>query len=141
MIDELKLRTYVVWIPMLDPDEGGNVPSASKSANVSPQYFDGKKRVGDGLAKAYGLEQPVWDAFHFYAPGATWTETGLPLPTVAIAQDNGVVVGSPGSLPAAADQSKLLPELRGKAVVVGAQADFPALLGAVARPFASRHRR
>lgn len=126
---------------MLDPDEGANVPKASKSVAVTPQFFDGQKRVGSGLATAYGLDEPVWDAFHFYAPGATWTATGLPLPTVAIAQVNGVVVGTPGSLPPAADQSKLLPALQGKAVVVGAQRDFATLLAGVARPFVRDHRR
>jgi hypothetical protein len=125
---------------MLDVDEGSEVPSASTNVRVSPQYFDGEKRVADGLAHAIGVDQPVWDAFYFYPPGATWTEHGLPLPEVAIAQDNGVVVGSLDSLPALPDQSRLPLELRGKAVVIGEQKDFETILKQVAEPFAARHR-
>lgn len=126
---------------MLDRDEGASVPAASKHVGVSPQYFDGEKRVGDGLAKAFGLEAPVWDAFYFYAPGATWGATGLPAPAVAIAQDNGVVVGTPHALPPGPDQSKLPPYLKGKMIVVGEQKDFAALLEATARPFVAPYRR
>jgi hypothetical protein len=125
---------------MLDADEGSEVPSASTNVRISPQYFDGEKRVANGLARAVGVDQPVWDAFYFYPPGATWTEQGLPMPELSIAQDNGVVVGSSGSLPALADQSRLPQELRGKAVVIGEQHDFELILKQVAEPFAARHR-
>ena len=130
----------MIWIPILDADEGSEVPSASTNVRISPQYFDGEKRVGDGLARAIGVSQPVWDAFLFYPPGATWTDEGLPTPELAIAQDNGVVVGTPGSLPALPDQSRLGPELRGKAIVIGEQKDFESMLKQVAEPFVARHR-
>lgn len=135
------MRTYVVWIPAIDRDEGGNVPAASKHVGVSPQYFDGEKLVGMGLAKVAGLQEPVWDAFFFYPPGARWTPDGLPPSAVAIAQVGGIVAGPPGTLPAAADQSKLPAELRGKLVVIGEQADFPTLLERVAKPFAAKYPR
>lgn len=135
------MRTYVVWIPMLDRDEGASVPAASKHVGVSPQYFDGEKRVGDGLARAFGLDAPVWDSFFFYPPGAKWTATGLPMPPVAIAQDNGVVVGTPSALPPGPDQSKLPSYLSGKMIVVGEQKDFAALLEATAKAFLAAYRR
>jgi hypothetical protein len=125
---------------MLDADEVSEVPHVSKNVHVTPQYFDGERRVGDGLSRAFGRRETVWDSFFFYPPGAKWTETGLPLPEVAIAQEVGVVIGTIGSLPAAGDQSKLDDELRGKAVVIGEQDNFEELLRRVAEPFAARHR-
>ena len=76
----------------------------------------------------------------FYPPGAKWGERGLPRPELAIAQDGGVVVGMLDTLPPQADQSRLLPEFRGKAVVVGEQANFEALLKQVADKFVARKR-
>lgn len=126
---------------MLDADEGSEVPSAATNIAVTPQYFDGQKRVGDQLAKVFGVSEPVWDAFFFYPPGAKWTDHGMPLPELAIAQEGGVVVGTPGSLPALADQSRLVPALRGKAVVIGEQENFEAILQQVAGAFVERHRK
>jgi hypothetical protein len=125
---------------MLDRDEAESVPHASTSVHLSPQYFDGEKLVGLGLAQTFGWTTPVWDTFLFYPPGAIWTEHGLPAPERAIAQQGGVVVGMLDTLPPVADQSRLLPELRGKAVVVGEQRDFADLLRRVAEPFAADYR-
>jgi hypothetical protein len=137
----VQIRTYVVWIPILDADEVSEVPSASTNIAITPQYFDGQKRLGDQLAKSFDVEQPVWDSFFFYPPGVTWTDAGLPLPEVAIAQEGGVVVGTPGSLPPLPDQSRLVPALKGKAVVIGEQENFEAILEQIARAFVARHRR
>lgn len=125
---------------MLDADEGTEVPSASANVAVSPQYFDGGKLVGDGLAKAIGMSETWWDVYLFYPPGATWGERGLPVPEYGLAQMVGVVVGTPASLPPVPDQSKLPAELRGKAVVVGAQARFEELLERVATAFVAKTR-
>jgi hypothetical protein len=130
-----------VWIPILDADEGSEVPVASTNVGVTPQYFDGEKRLGDQLARTFGVVQPVWDAFFFYPPGAKWSDRGLPPPELAIAQEGGVVVGTPGSMPPLPDQSRLVPELKGKAIVIGEQADFEAILEQLATAFAARHRR
>jgi len=135
MVDGLKIRTYVVWIPMLDEDEGSEVPHASTNVAVSPQYFDGGKRVGDGLARTGGIGETVWDAYLFYPPGAKWGPDGLPFPELAIAQVGGVVVATSGALPPIADQSRLLPEWRDRMAVVGEQKNFEALLEAVAQKF------
>ena len=136
MVETLHVRTYVVWIPMLDRDEGSEVPSASGNVAVSPQYFDGGKLVGDALARQLGIDQTVWDAYLFYPPGAVSTDQGLPAPTLALEQTVGVVVGLGDTLPGVPDQSRLPAELRGKAVVVGAQDRFEQLLDRVARRFA-----
>jgi len=126
---------------MLDADEASEVPSVATNVAVTPQYFDGHKRLGEQLARSFGVEQPIWDSFFFYAPGVRWTETGLPLPEVGIAQEGGVVVGTPGSLPPQQDQSRLVPALKGKAVVIGEQENFEAILEQIARAFVARHRR
>jgi len=133
MVDTLKIRTYVVWIPMLDVDEGSEVPYASRSVGTSPQYFDGGKLVGDGLARSGGIRETVWDAFLFYPPGPTWGPEGLPFPEIAIAQVGGVVLGTKDALPAVADQSRLLPEWSPRMAVVGDQKHIEDLLETVAR--------
>ncbi len=125
---------------MLDADEGSELPKVSKYAGLDPQYFDGEKHLGLVLAERAGLTEALWDVFLMYPPGAAWTDEGPPLPEVALAQAGGVVVASPGLLPAIADQSKLVPALRGQFVVVAAsQAEFPALLERVTTEFAARH--
>ena len=128
-----------MWIPILDRDEGSSVPNASRNINVSPQFFDGEKRVGNSLAKAFAVDQPVWDSFFIYGPEAAWTRDGLPLPALAIAQESGVVIGTPG-LPARADQSGLSPALVGKAVVIGDPDDFEAILRRTAQTYAASRR-
>ncbi len=140
IVDELGLRTYVVWIPMLDRDEGSEVPDVSRLLGVTPQYFDGEKRVGAAIARSFGLTEPVWDAFLFYPPGAIWGPE-IAAPEVAVAQVAGVVVGTPGTLPAVADQARLPPELAGKAAVIGAQPEIKQILRVVAAGFAARHPR
>lgn len=135
-----RVRPYVVWIPMLDEDEGKEVPHASTNVRLSPQYFDGQMRLGSDVAHALGLPQPVYDIYLFFGPEAEWTTTA-PVPELAIGQLDGVVVATPGALPALTDQSKLLPELDGHMVVVAASqgAAFPALLEQVSVAFAMRH--
>ncbi|MDQ3364431.1 MAG: hypothetical protein M3680_03290 [Myxococcota bacterium] len=140
IVDELGLRTYVVWIPMLDRDEGSEVPAVSRTLRVTPQYFDGEKRVGAAIARSLSLTEPVWDAFLFYPPGATWGAEIAP-PELAVAQVAGVVVGTPGTLPAVADQARLPSELVGTAAVIGAQSDIKRILQVVASGFAARHPR
>ena len=131
----MQLRTYVVWIPMLDADEASEVPAAATNIALSPQYFDGEKKLGSELAKTLAIEEPLWDAFFFYPPGAQLAGFD-----VAIAQAGGVVVGTPNSFPPQADQSRLLESLRGKAVVLGEQDNFEAILTQVTESFVSRHR-
>jgi hypothetical protein len=125
---------------MLDRDEGSEVPAASRSVKVSPQFFDGEQRLGEALARSHGLTEPVWDAFYFYAPGAAWPPDAMPIAEASFAQVAGIVAGAPGTLPALPDQSRLPPELAGKAVVIGAQRDIEDIMRRVARPFAARHR-
>jgi hypothetical protein len=135
------MRTYVVWIPMLDRDEASEVPAASTSVGVSPQYFDGNMTIGYGLGRSAGLaKESVWDAFLWYPPGVTSEGGILPFPDFMIAQQGGVVVGTPGTLPATPDQSRLPRELRGKVHVIGEQKNFEALLQQAATAFLAKQR-
>lgn len=44
-------------------------------------YWDGEKRVGAAVQTLIeGLEDPAWDFWMLYAPGATWGEDGAPMP-------------------------------------------------------------
>ena len=136
IIDQLKIRTYVIWIPMLDKDEGAEVPHVSKNVNASPQYFDGNMLIGNALARASGITETVWDTFLFYPAGMKWGPEGLPFPDKVIAQQGGVVVGTDATLPPVADQSRLLPSLRGRMKVIGEQSNFESILTQVATSFA-----
>lgn len=121
---------------MLDRDEISEVPNASTSVGVSPQYFDGSITIGYGLGRTAGLEnESVWDAFLFYPPGVKSVDGVLPFPDFMIAQQGGVVVGTPGTLPPTPDQSRLPRELRGKVQVIGEQKNFEALLQQAATTF------
>lgn len=138
------LRSWIVWIPMMDSDE---VEAAQRTATrifpgVARQFWDGERKLGFEISKTLGVpDQPAWDIYLFYPPGVEWTEAVMPLPEKVLVQAGGVVVGAMGTLPPSADQSKLLPELAGKAEVVGAQKDIVALLSQVAVPFAEAHAR
>jgi hypothetical protein len=133
------MRTYVVWIPMLDRDELSEVPAATTSVGVSPQYFDGNMLIGRGLGRSAGLpNESVWDVFMFYPAGVTSIDGLLPFPDYLIAQQGGVVVGTPSSLPPTADQSRLPRELRGKVHVIGEQKNFEAILQQAATTFVAK---
>jgi hypothetical protein len=127
---------------MLDGDEQPAAVEASarfRDAHA-PQFWDGAQKLGHEVARSLGApDWTAWDVYLFYPPGAEWTERGLPPPEVALAQAGGAVVGTPGSLPPAADQARLPEELRGRAIVVGEQADLDALLAKVVAAFAQRH--
>lgn len=124
---------------MLDAEEISEVPSVSRNVGVSPQYFDGSMKIGYGLGRDAGLRnESVWDAFLFYPAGVKSNEHGLPFPATMIAQQGGVVVGTPGTLPPVPDQSRMPRELRGKVEVVGEQANFEDLLRRAAEGFVAR---
>jgi hypothetical protein len=130
------MRAIVAWIPMLEGDEPPR--DGDRFAGI-PQFWDGEQRLGREVARSFGASSWVaWDVYLFYAPGAEWTERGLPPADAAIAQAGGVVVGMNGTLPPLADQSGLPHKLDGRAVVVGAQTDLDALLAKAAETFAAK---
>ena len=138
---EARVRSIVVWIPMLDDDERGaaNDASAMFAGTGAPQFWDGAKAFGREVGRSVGApEWAAWDIYLFYPPGARWDVHGLPAPAAALAQWGGVFVASPGTLPPAPDQSRLPDKWRGKAIVVGEQADLAALFTRVADAFATR---
>jgi hypothetical protein len=133
-----RIPSIVVWIPMLDGDElPAAIEASARFRDVGvPQFWDGAHALGREVARSLGAPGwTAWDIYLFYPPGAEWTDRGLPPPEAALAQAGGVVVGTPGSLPPAADQSRLPAKLRGRAIVVGEQADLDALLAKVARTY------
>jgi len=136
------LTPIVVWIPMLDADE---LPLADKASarfgdlDVS-QFWDGAKKLGNEVGHSVGADGwTAWDVYLVYAPGAEWTAAGLPAPAAALAQAGGVVVGTPGTLPPAGDQSRVPRRMRGHADAVGEQPDLESLLSRVAEGFAKRY--
>lgn len=92
------LRTYVVWLPVVESDDGpprATVAAAFPSRGVK-QRWDPDLRVGLAAARALPettpgpCRQPTgkpelpaisWDCALLFEPGATWDETaGLPPP-------------------------------------------------------------
>ena len=135
-MEGLQLRTYVVWIPMLDADEASEVPAVATNVAVSPQYFDGEKRLGSELAATIGFDEPLWDAFFFYPPNAQLAKFD-----VAIMQEGGIVAGTPNSgVPPLPDQSRLVPALRDKVAIIGEQDNFEVILKQATDAFMARHR-
>ena len=127
---------------MLDADELPTAGSASARFRdlAVPQFWDGEQKLGKEVARSVGAPKwTAWDIYLFYAPGAEWTEQGLPAPEAALAQAGGVVVGTSGTMPPLADQSRLPKNMRGHAEVVGEQANLEELLKRVAEPFAKRY--
>jgi hypothetical protein len=127
---------------MLDGDElPAAIDASAKFRDLPvPQFWDGEQKLGKEVARSVGApEWTAWDVYLFYPPGVEWTDQGLPAPEAALAQAGGVVVGTPGSLPPTADQSRLPKRMRGGAVVVGEQPDLENLLAKVSADFAKRH--
>jgi hypothetical protein len=127
---------------MLDADElpAADGASARFRGLVVPQFWDGSKKLGKEVGRSVGAEDwTAWDVYLFYPPGAEWTDAGLPAPEAALAQAGGVVVGTKGTLAPVGDQSRLPKRMRGRANVVGEQANLEALLSQVAEPFVKRH--
>ena len=125
---------------MLDNDERAAAVAASDAFRDVPQFWDGAQALGKEVGRSVGSpEWTAWDIYLFYPPGARWDDH-LPPPAAALAQTSGVVVGTKGTLPPAADQSALSQNLRTRLDVVGVQADLETLLAKVAAEFAGRTR-
>jgi len=121
---------------MLDGDERPAADKERLAFTDVPQFWDGAQRLGKQLAKDLGAGDDwiAWDIYLFYPPGAA-----LDAPAAALAQAGGVVIATPGLLPAARDQSHLKKRFRGHAVVVGDQAYLGTLLAKAAASFRERH--
>jgi hypothetical protein len=127
---------------MVDNDELPAANEASLRFTDVPgrQFWDGEGKLGAEVGRSVGAPGwTAWDIYLFYPPGVEWTDQGLPAPEAALAQAGGVVVGTKGTLPPAADQSHLPKRMKERADVVGAQADLESLLTQVAEPFAKRY--
>ena len=120
---------------MLDNDERPAADKERASFTGVPQFWDGAQLLGQQLGNqlAPGYDWIAWDIYLFYAPGAA-----LDAPTAALAQAGGVVIATPGLLPALPDQSRLPRRFRGHAVVVGEQAYFGSLLQRAAASFIAK---
>jgi len=117
---------------MLDADERPAADKERARFTGLPQFWDGAQLFGQALGNllAPGYDWIAWDIYLFYAPGAA-----LDAPTAALAQAGGVVIATPGLLPALPDQSHLPRRFRGHAVVVGEQAYLGSLLAKAAQSF------
>ena len=138
------LHSMIAWIPMLHDDERATADDASMKLNAPavPQYWDSSQLLGKEVARSLGVTDWVaWDIYLFYPPEAEWTDH-LPAPAAMLVQSNGVVAadkpGETGTGPAA-DQSRLPPNLKGKAEVVGDQTQFDTILGGLAANFGHRY--
>jgi hypothetical protein len=127
------IAKIVVWIPMQPADDRAAAEAMTSvyAGTAIPQFWDGDKRLGAEVSRSLGIDPShiSWDIYLFYAPDAEWTDAGLPPPTKVIAQAANAVIGSPSSLPARGDQSRIPTWVQGRAVVVGEQRELGSLLG------------
>lgn len=75
-IDDLSLRAYVAWVPIL-PEDGE--AQALDSAGLVPDpravhFWDAQKALPPLFAPLLGLPEgwPAWDVYLAYPGGATW---------------------------------------------------------------------
>lgn len=134
-----KLRTFVVWIPILGSD---GRPAADEASEMfhdvdAPQYWDGAQLLGHAIARGLRVDGWVaWDIYLFYPPEAVWTDAGPPEPQTVLAQAAGAVVAAKGTLPPRGDAAGLPAALRERVDVVGTPDDLAELLSRVAGRFA-----
>ncbi|MEM7586220.1 MAG: hypothetical protein AAF560_22705 [Acidobacteriota bacterium] len=77
-IDDDRLRTYVVWGPMLGEETEADAPKGSVFLNDprSSHFWTGAHTLVEALQDPIGLEdEPAWDVFLVYGPGVQWGET------------------------------------------------------------------
>lgn len=136
------IKPLVVWIPMFDDDSPATASESGQRFfdSAIPQFWDGQQRLGKDVGRSIGApDWTAWDVFLFYPPGVEWSAAGAPPPDAALAQVDGVVIATKGTLPPAADQSKLPKDMKDKAEVVGKPANLRALLAQVAEPLSKRY--
>jgi hypothetical protein len=78
-----KLRGYAVWEPILRTDDAR---SARKATSILPDarihhYWIDSQDVGEMFQAPLGLkDEPAWDVYLVYPPGAVWTGGRPPRP-------------------------------------------------------------
>jgi len=75
-IDDLSLRAYVAWVPIL-PDDSEASARESSALVTDPrvaQFWDATKALPPLFASMLGLPEgwPAWGLYLAYAPGAAW---------------------------------------------------------------------
>ena len=86
-----RLRTYLVWVPMLMARESHvqNGLRAIGGPGVA-HYWDGHSALVRGYMKPLGLGQLAWDIYMIYLPGALWKGDQPPAPEFWMHQLPGV---------------------------------------------------
>jgi hypothetical protein len=136
------IKPLVVWIPMFDDDSPATASESGQRFFDSsiPQFWDGQQRLGKHVGRSIGApDWTAWDVFLFYPPGVEWSAAGAPSPDAALAQVDGVVIATKGTLPALPDQSRLPKDMVDKAEVVGKPGNLKSLLAQVAEPLTKRY--
>ena len=76
-----RLRTYVVWVPMLNGQEK-DVPVATRFVpdERARHFWDGEGQLMRAYTQTFSLSEPAWDLYLLYAPGTTWDDELPPMP-------------------------------------------------------------
>ncbi len=77
-IDDVSLRAYVAWVPIL-PDDRGEASRQSAllvGDSRASHYWDAEKTLPPLFAPVLGLPEdwPAWDVYLAYPAGATWDD-------------------------------------------------------------------
>ncbi len=76
-----RLRTYLVWVPMLMARESHVQRGLRAVGNPGvAHYWDEHSALVRGYVKPLGLGQPAWDIYMIYRAGALWEGDQPPAP-------------------------------------------------------------
>lgn len=75
--DDPRLAVYVVWEPQLEGDDEAAARDATffLASERATHYWSQNRFAGRAYQPALGLENPAWDVFLVFAPGARWDES------------------------------------------------------------------
>lgn len=76
-IQDPRIKTYVVWGPMLGEETEDDAEEASKFLNDprSTHFWTGEHDLAEMLKEPVGLtDELAWDVFLVFAPGVTWND-------------------------------------------------------------------
>lgn len=76
----VKLRVYVVWLPMLGGDAREEWNGTTMPDPRVTHFWDGETVIGQWFAKQVnGYQGIAWDVYYLYGPDATWESVPSPL--------------------------------------------------------------
>jgi hypothetical protein len=86
-IDDPRLKTFVVWVPMSRGMER-DVPKATVEVSDARalHFWDGDGQLVKGYRDVLKMNEPAWDIYLLYGADARWTDDRPPVPAFWMSQ-------------------------------------------------------